>query len=116
MQLRHILLLLILSFPTSVALTALGLLHTEHVSITDSQYTKYGFPYWWIVHVTVTIAGPTDIWQHETSNLLRNIALFFTLSLGLGYLILLLTQRTTHNISPQCRSSSQRTRGREYYF
>ena len=101
MRLKHVLLLLILSVLTSITLTALGLLYTEHVSITDSQYTKYGFPYWWIIHVTETIAGRTDIWQHETSNLLKNIALFFTLSLGLGYLILPSAQKTTHNLSPR---------------
>ena len=107
MRLKHVLLLLILSILTSFALTALGLLYTEHVSITDSQYTKYGFPYWWIIHVTETFAGRTDIWQQDTSNLLKNIALFFTLSLGLGYLILLSTQRTTHSLSSRTTEEAE---------
>lgn len=38
-------------------------------------YTKYGFPYWWLMHVSVTIAGVTDIWRFETSNLVKDMVL-----------------------------------------
>jgi len=95
MPLKHVLLLLILSILSSMTLTVAGLLYIEHVNMIDSVYTKYGFPYWWVIHVDETIAGVTDIWRFETSNLAKDVALFFLLSLGFWFLILLSKQRTT---------------------
>jgi hypothetical protein len=101
MRLEHVLLILLLSALSSIALTALGLLYTEHVSMMDSVYTKYGFPYWWIVHVTVTFAGAANIWHYETPNLAKDVALFFLLSLGIGFLILFSKQRKTQTTKEQ---------------
>jgi len=95
MLLKQVLLLLILSILSSMALTVAGLLYIEHVNMTDSVYTKYGFPYWWLIHVDVTFAGLTDIWHFETSNLVKDTALFFLLSLGFWSLILLSKQKMT---------------------
>jgi len=76
-------------------LTTAGLLYIEHVNMTDSVYTQYGFPYWWLIHVSVTFAGVTDIWHFETSNLVKDVVLFFLLSLGGWLLIFLSKQRMT---------------------
>jgi len=76
-------------------LTVAGLLYIERVSIIDFAATKYGFPYWWLIHVYVTFAGKTDIWSFEASNFIKDMILFFLLSLGFGILILLLKQRLT---------------------
>jgi len=95
MRLKHVLLLLILSFLSSITLTTAGLLHVEGVNMLDFVASKYGFPYWWLIHVHVTIAGKTDIWCLETANLTKDIILFFLLSLGFWFLILFSKQRMT---------------------
>jgi len=95
MLLKHVLLLLILSILSSMTLTVAGLLYVEHVNMVDSVYTKYGFPYWWLIHIGVTIAGVTDVWRFDTSNLVKDMVLFFLLSLGSWLLILLSKQRMT---------------------
>ncbi len=95
MPLKQVLLLLILSLLSSMTLTFGGLLYAEHVDMTDSVYTKYGFPYWWLVNFSVTIAGKTDIWHFETSNLVKDMVLFFLLSLGFWFVILLTKRRMT---------------------
>jgi len=95
MALKYVLLLLILSFSlsSSIALTIIGLLHVEHVNMIDSVDTKYGFPYWWLMHVSETIAGRTDIWRLETSNLVKDMMLFFLLSLGFLCVIVILLSK-----------------------
>jgi len=95
MLLKHVLLLLILSILSSMTLTVAGLLYVEHVNMVDSVYTKYGFPYWWLMHVGVTIAGVTDVWRFEASNLVKDAALFFLLSLGSWFLVLVSKERMT---------------------
>jgi hypothetical protein len=67
----------------------------------DSVYIKYGFPYRWVTHVTLTFAGAADIWHYETLNLAKDVILFFLLSLGIGFLILLSRQRTTQTTETQ---------------
>jgi len=95
MLLKYVLFLLILSLSlsSSVALTIVGLLHMEHVSMIDSVYTKYGFPYWWLMHVGVTIAGRADVWRLETSNLVKDMVLFFLLNLGFWSVIVILLSK-----------------------
>jgi len=95
MLLKHVLFLFVLSILSSPILTVAGLLYVEHVSMTDSVYTKYGFPYWWLIHVSETFGGVTDIWSFEASNFVKDMMLFFLLSLGFGILVLLSKQRTT---------------------
>jgi len=90
---KYVLLLLILSLLSSVALTIGSLLYTEHINMVDFVATKYGFPYWWLMHIRVTIAGITDIWRFERTNLVKDMALFFLLSLGFWFVILLSKQR-----------------------
>ena len=107
MFLKRLVLLLILSILSSMALTVAGLLYVEHVNMTDSVYTNYGFPYWWLTHVGVTLAGPTDTWWFEKSNLVKDMILFFLLSLGFWFLILLSKERMTHTITKSKKQLSQ---------
>jgi len=95
MLLKHVLVLLILSILSSMTLTLAGLLYIEEVYMIDFAATKYGFPYWWLIHIHVTFAGKTDIWRFETSNFIKDMILFFLLSLGFGILVLLSKQRMT---------------------
>ena len=97
---KRVLLIFFLSLLSSVVLTVIGLLYIEHINMADFAATRYGFPYWWLMHITVTIAGSTDIWRSETLNLVKDIVLFFLLSLGLWSVILLLKhdQRTSRNM------------------
>jgi len=91
---KYVLLLLILSLLSSMTLTAVGLLYIEHINMVDFVATKHGFPHWWLMHIRETFAGITDNWQFEKSNLVKNIALFFLLSLGFWFAILLSKQRS----------------------
>jgi len=76
-------------------LTVVGLLYIEAVNIVDFVASRYGFPFWWLMHVMVTFAGITDIWYYDVPNLLKDIVLFFFFSLGFWFVVLLLKQRMT---------------------
>jgi len=93
MLLKHVLLLLALSLLSNMTLTVAGLLYIEAVNMVDFVASRYGFPFWWLTHVTVTFAGATDLWHYEVSNLLKDIGLFFFFSLGFWGIVLLLKQR-----------------------
>jgi len=94
---KYVLLLLVLSLSLSfsIALTVVGLLHVRGIQMIDYSAAEYGFPYSWLIHIGVTIAGRTDIWRFEPSNLVKDMMLFFLLSLGFWFLILLSIERMT---------------------
>lgn len=93
MRSKHVL-LFTLSIPSSVVLTVASLLYSEYTNATDFVATKYGFPYWWLMNIHATVAGLTDVWSYEISNLAKDMALFFLLSL-VFWLVILLKKRGT---------------------
>jgi len=95
---KYVLLLLVLSLSlsSSIALTVVGLLYVRRIQMIDYSAAEFGFPYSWLIHIGVTIAGRTDIWRFEPSNLVKDMILFFLLSFGLWFLILLSIERMTH--------------------
>ena len=105
MLLKHVLFLLILSILSSMILTGGSLLYTQTIEMIDFAATRYGFPYWWFEHVYVTFAGRTDIWRFETSNLVKDMVLFFLLSLGFWFIIPLSKQR----MAPRTRMKIKRS-------
>jgi hypothetical protein len=89
-----LLLVLSLSLSSSIALTVVSLLYVRGIQMIDYSAVEYGFPYPCLTHIGVTIAGRTDIWRFEPSNLVKDVTLFFLLSFGLWSIILLSMQRT----------------------
>jgi len=89
---RQFLLLLAISVLSTLILTAGGLTNREPIRHMDFVADRFGFPYWWVEHVSVTFAGVTDYWHFEITNLVKNIILFFLLTFGCGLAVLLLKQ------------------------
>jgi hypothetical protein len=90
MMVRNVLLTLVLSVLTSLALTAASLLHQEGMQMIDYSAVRYGFPCYYLEHVTMTLVGITNRWFFIGQNLVLDIDLYFLLSLGLWSAILLI--------------------------
>jgi hypothetical protein len=102
MTVRNVLFALVLSVLTSLALAAVSLLYQESVQMIDYSAVRYGFPCYYIEHVTVTFAGITNRWFFIGQNLALDIDLYFLIGLGLWSAILLissnrLSARSTEN-------------------
>jgi hypothetical protein len=92
MNAKRIILLLAFSILISLSLTIVGLLNYELIRYADFWADRFGFPYWWVEHVLETFAGPKDYWHLEVANLVKNIILYFLLSFGSGFAILVFKQ------------------------
>jgi hypothetical protein len=57
---RKALLILVLSVLTSLALTGVSLLYQESVQMTDYSAVRYGFPCYYLEHITMTFIGITN--------------------------------------------------------
>ena len=84
---KRVLALVVLAFLSGSILTTLGLLKFEAIRMADFSADRFGFPYWWVEHVTDTFAGPADYWHVEMPSLAENIALYFLLGLGFWFAI-----------------------------
>jgi hypothetical protein len=78
---KRVLLMLVISALSSAVLAGASLLCEQKIAMQDYEAIRYGFPYSWLEHVTVNFAGMTDSWFLETSNLIKNMVLYFLLSL-----------------------------------
>jgi hypothetical protein len=72
---RHILLYLL-----SVATISFGVLVSFQYYWPDFVHVNYGFPFIWITHTTITIAGPVDKWNINLVNLFLDIAIWLLVS------------------------------------
>ena len=45
----------------------------ECVDVPDLTVTRYGFPLVWLSHQNMSIAGPTDVWSFERTNLILDL-------------------------------------------
>ena len=86
MRVRTIVFLLIATALVSVLVVAVGLLHRQRLEYADYEADQFGFPYYWIEHVTATFAGRTDSWNMEV----WNFAVDFILFLAVGCVALCL--------------------------
>jgi hypothetical protein len=82
MRAKRIVLILIAASLISAVIAVGNLLYRQAIKYADSEADRFGFPYYWIVHVKATFAGPADYWNIETSNLAMNIVLFFLVSIA----------------------------------
>jgi len=80
MRMKRIVLPLVAAAFASVLITVGSLLYRQVIESSDYRADRFGFPYYWIEHVTVTFSGRTDYWNISTSNLAINVALLFTVS------------------------------------
>jgi hypothetical protein len=90
---RQPLRILAISILSTLVLAVCGLLCQQRISMVDYEAVQYGFPYRWLEHVLVTFAGRADYFRVDTANLIRNIALYFVLSLSFCIGIFLVKQR-----------------------
>ncbi len=93
MMIKSVLLLLVLSVLSSLILSAASLLYHETVQMTDFSAVRYGFPCYYVEHVLVNFAGPTNRWYFTGENLVTDVNLCFLLSLGLWFAILLIRNK-----------------------
>ena len=63
-----------------VILTLASMVHFETESVPDLKVVKYGFPFYWIHHQTVSIAGPVDIWSFQWLSLVIDFVFWFIIS------------------------------------
>jgi hypothetical protein len=82
MRAKRIVIFLIAAGLISVIIAVGSLLYRQATKYEDFEADRFGFPYYWIVHVKATFAGPADYWNIETSNLAMNIVLFFLASIA----------------------------------
>ena len=82
MRAKHIVFLLVAAAFVSVFITVGSLLYRQVIEGSDYRADRFGFPYYWIEHVTVTFSGRTDYWNISTSNLAMNVVLLYTVSIA----------------------------------
>jgi len=82
MRAKRIVFLLVGAAFISVLITVGSLLYRQVIEGSDYRADRFGFPYYWIEHVTVTFSGRTDYWNISTSNLAMNVVLLFTFSIA----------------------------------
>ena len=90
MRAKRVASLLIAAAFVSALITVGCLLYRQVIEGTDYRADRFGFPYYWIEHVTVTFSGRTDHWNISTSNLVINVVLFFMVSIAALCLTLIL--------------------------
>jgi len=93
MKARRIVFLLVAAAFVSVLITVGSLLYSQAIRHEDYWADRFGFPYYWMEHVTVTFSGRTDYWNISTSNLAMNVVLFFTVSIVAMCLTLIFKSR-----------------------
>ena len=93
MRARRFAFLLIAATFASVLITVGSLLYRQVVEMSDYRAERFGFPYYWMEHVTVTFSGRTDYWNISTSNLIMNVVLFFMVDIATLCLILVLKSK-----------------------
>jgi hypothetical protein len=82
MRTKRIVFLVVAAAFVSVLITVGSLLYRQVIESSDYRADRFGFPHYWIEHVTVTFSGRTDYWNISTSNLVMNVVLFFTVSIA----------------------------------
>jgi hypothetical protein len=82
MRARRIAFLLIAAALVGLLMTVGSLLCCQAIDYSDYRADRFGFPFYWIEHVTVTFSGRTDYWKISTSNLARNVVLIFAVSIA----------------------------------
>lgn len=90
MTAKNALLLLVLSVLSSLILSAASLLYHETVQMTDFSAVRYGFPCYYVEHVLVNFAGPTNRFVFIGLNFVVDMNMCFLVSLGLWTAIFLL--------------------------
>ena len=74
---KSVLFLLIVAALVSVLVMVGGLLYQQPLRYADYEADRFGFPYYWIEHVTATFAGRTDFWNIAVWNFVVDFILFF---------------------------------------
>ena len=63
-----------MSLILGIVFTVASLARYELVDVPDLTVTRFGFPLVWLSHQTMSIAGPTDVWSFEKTNLILDFA------------------------------------------
>jgi hypothetical protein len=73
------------SLVLGIIFTLASLARYERIDVPDLAATRHGFPLVWLSHQTMSIAGPTDIWYFEWTNLILDFAFWYLISTLLVY-------------------------------
>jgi hypothetical protein len=76
-----------------VFITVGCLLYRQVIEGSDYRAERFGFPYYWMEHVTVAFSGRTDYWNISIANLVMNVVLFFMVGIAALCLILILKSK-----------------------
>ena len=71
---------LLFSLLLGIILTLVSTIRVEILSIPDTEEVRYGLPFFWLFHQTVSIAGPIDIWSVEWLNFALNFIFWIIIS------------------------------------
>jgi len=77
MKAKHIFLILFAAVLTSGLITVGSLLFRQIIDYEDFRADRFGFPYYWVEHVLMNFAGPTDKWNINIENLAKNFTIYF---------------------------------------
>jgi hypothetical protein len=78
---------LILSLVLGVILAVTSTIRSETLSVSDLTEIKYGFPLFWLIHQTVSIVGPVDVWSVQWLMLTGNLIFWYLLSVAIVFVM-----------------------------
>jgi len=77
--------ILIFSLLLGTLLMAASSIRSESEVIADLEVVSYGFPFFWLFHQIMSIAGPVDIWYAEWPSLVVNIVFWWVISTAIVF-------------------------------
>jgi len=77
--------IVICSLVLGMIFTLASLARYERVNVPDLTLTRHGFPLVWLLHQTMSISGPVDVWSFKWTNLLLDLAFWYLISTLLVY-------------------------------
>jgi hypothetical protein len=63
-----------------IILTLVSTIRVEILSIPDAEEIRYGLPFFWLFHQTISIVGPVDIWSVQWLNFALNFIFWIIIS------------------------------------
>ena len=77
MKVKQVFLILFAIVLTSGLITVGSLLFRQIIDYEDFRADRFGFPYYWVEHVLMNFAGPSDQWNINIENLVKNFTIYF---------------------------------------
>lgn len=78
--------IIVFSLILGIVLTLVSLVHYISQDVPDLVVFKHGFPFLWLFHQTVSIAGSVDFWSVQWSSLVIDLVFWWIISIILVYI------------------------------